>query len=116
MENEMDEAKQGYERAVYESRANEANVKMASREKTRDECGIEQKVEQLLTALQQAQDLAKAGAETASNAMEMAAGHQHGARGEVLVRPAHRTAIHERNFPPGYRRFDPLACPTSPAP
>ena len=102
----MDEAKQGYwdTRAVHESRVNEANVKMASREKTWDECGIEQKVERLRTALQQTRDLAKAGAETASNAMEIASGHQHGANGEALVCPRIRS-----DNPFGHRRFDPLA-------
>jgi hypothetical protein len=83
-----------------------ANESMAKREKTWDECGIEEKVERIRHQLRQLRDMSQYVARTASEAKEIAVSHQHNhATGEVL-RPVQRHGGAEAGS--DSRSFDPL--------
>lgn len=65
--------------------AGEAMTKQAQREKTWDECGIEEKVERIRQQLRMFRDAVQYTARTASEAKELAVSHQHNqATGAVL--------------------------------
>lgn len=55
------------------------------REKTWDECGIEEKVERLRYEALRQSEVLQYTASSSSKALELAQRHQHGERGEVLV-------------------------------
>ena len=60
-------------------------IQRASREKTWDECGIEEKVERLHRAMRDQKHMVEVAYRTASTASDLAHGHQHNpATGEVL--------------------------------
>lgn len=62
-----------------------ASEAMAKREKTWDECGIEEKVERIRQQLRMFRDAVQYTARTASEARDIAVNHQHNhATGEVL--------------------------------
>lgn len=56
----------------------------AKREKTWDECGIEEKVERIRRELLGVRDMGHSAYRNANEARELAARHQHSASGEVL--------------------------------
>lgn len=67
-----------------------SNKAMAKRDKTWDECGIEEKVERLRMMLMRTRESAQYAAKNASAANDLAERHQHNhATGEVL-RPVQR--------------------------
>ncbi len=78
---------------------------MASRERTWDECGIEEKVERVRSQIMMYRDMLQYASRTASEAKDLAGRHEHNATGEVL-QPVQRQGG-------GYaesigRSFDPL--------
>ena len=78
----------------------------AKREKTWDECGIEEKVERLRRVMRDQQHMIRAGWNTAHAANELARQHQHNSvTGEVLA------AVNRGNMAGESigRSFDPLA-------
>jgi hypothetical protein len=77
----------------------------ASREKTWDECGIEQKVERVRSQLLMYRDLLQYASRTAGEAKELAGRHEHNAVGEVL-QPVQRHGGGQAEV--GGRGFDPL--------
>lgn len=80
--------------------------KTASREKSWDECGIEEKVERLRRVMQQQQHMVRSAWNTASAAQELARQHQHNnMTGEVLSAVNRHGSAGEAMG----RSFDPLA-------
>ncbi len=77
---------------------------MAKREKTWDECGIEEKVERLRQQLRNHRDMSGHTYRRASEAHDLAQNHQHSPTGEVL-KPARERGGAEQAGGSGY---DPL--------
>ena len=76
------------------------------REKTWDECGIEEKVERLRRVLQQQQHMVRAAWNTASAAENLARQHQHNSMTGAVLSEVNRNNIAGEAMG---RSFDPLA-------
>lgn len=69
---------------------------MAARERTWDECGIEEKVERMREALLRLEGVIGQASKRAGEALTVAKVHEHGLRGDVLTpaAPNYRNELH----------------------